>query len=845
MTSMNPDPLFAVPGELRDRRAAVLVRQSSRTQQENNVGSGLVQIQQVTFLEALGWPADRIDVIDARGESGSAGAKRPRFERLLADVAAGRYGIVTVGRSDRLGRNDVDSSRFLEAAAHTHTLVAVSGRIYNPAADADSMLLGMLSKYSEYENRARIRWMMAARWALAKILSFRIRLPTGLVWADPLDPAYRERLEEAGLLHWVEDMDRHHEVSRLEGRSLHILPFPDADVVRATQLALRWVLETGDLMAVLDRITATGEEAKRWGWPRPGCVPVLRSSRFDPSQKPVWSNLHRREQYVRLKQWLLNPALFGAYRYKAPALAKLTLGAEAASFAIRVEGAFPSYADPEDERRIRRIVSEVKRGWKRGAYNGPRRHALDVLRCAERVEDGSRCGRKMTAMYNSETEYGYYGQPCVARGHGVPHVQGSIDQSVLTIVQEVFDRESIGRAIRALEADAGANLARSRQVQKEIAQLEQKIEDASSLEMQALRDKNLRNQRHWERKREEFVDRKEELEAQFETLRAAEERLRRLGSDDIERVRDLAGALPELLERARRSNPDALREVVRELVEAVHFRRISSFAYEIDVEFPAGERVRRTVWTRNFVCTQPARIWAYGRLVDGADAAVIANELNLAPPLNHRVPWDADRVRVAADVHVHCEPEPLRAGEGVTAAELAKAYGMAHNDFLAAAFQGYLGPAAYRDGDLLLWPTEPEMHFGLPETARRDVARKTGWPLDDTALLVELSREAGVSRETAKRRAEGESGVVRDANGIRFARRSEVVFDLAAAIRRAARISAPRYADRDPASWVPLPEVKARYPHMHHRQLLETFPHVRPGIGYLASRSIYLWVDDG
>ncbi len=221
---MSLEHIHGLPGHVRDRRAVVLIRQSNPYQKKEHTGSGRMQLDQATFLATLGWPADRIDIIDARGESGRAGARRPLFDRLLADVRAGKYGIVAVGRSDRLGRNDVDSALFLEAAASTRTLISVSGRIYNPSSDADSMMLGMLSKFAEYENKARIRWLMAARWAKAKALELPVLLPTGLIWADPQDPVYVERLTSAGLGEWLENLDQHRAICRVGGRALYILP---------------------------------------------------------------------------------------------------------------------------------------------------------------------------------------------------------------------------------------------------------------------------------------------------------------------------------------------------------------------------------------------------------------------------------------------------------------------------------------------------------------------------------------------------------------------------------------------------------------------------------------------
>jgi DNA invertase Pin-like site-specific DNA recombinase len=62
-----------------------------------------------TRATALGWPDDRVVVIDSdQGESGASAAWREGFRRLVTDVGLGRAGIVMGLEVSRLARNNAD-----------------------------------------------------------------------------------------------------------------------------------------------------------------------------------------------------------------------------------------------------------------------------------------------------------------------------------------------------------------------------------------------------------------------------------------------------------------------------------------------------------------------------------------------------------------------------------------------------------------------------------------------------------------------------------------------------------------------------------------------------------------
>ncbi len=89
------------------RNAYLYVRQSTLYQVTNNTESTRRQYDLRGRAVALGWPADRVIVIDVdQGHSGASAADREGFHRLVAEVWLGRAGIVLGLECSRLARNN-------------------------------------------------------------------------------------------------------------------------------------------------------------------------------------------------------------------------------------------------------------------------------------------------------------------------------------------------------------------------------------------------------------------------------------------------------------------------------------------------------------------------------------------------------------------------------------------------------------------------------------------------------------------------------------------------------------------------------------------------------------------
>ena len=100
------------------RNAYLYIRQSTLRQVFENTESTKRQYGLRQKAIALGWPEDRIVVIDNDlGQSGVSEADREGFQRLVTEVSLGRAGIVLGLEVSRLARNNTDWHRLLAAKA--------------------------------------------------------------------------------------------------------------------------------------------------------------------------------------------------------------------------------------------------------------------------------------------------------------------------------------------------------------------------------------------------------------------------------------------------------------------------------------------------------------------------------------------------------------------------------------------------------------------------------------------------------------------------------------------------------------------------------------------------------
>ena len=178
---MSDDATKVTPARLR-RDAYLYIRQSTLYQVINNTESTGRQYDLKHRAVALGWPEDKIHVIDIdQGRSGASAADRAGFQHLVAEVSLGRAGIVLGLECSRLARDSADWQQLVKICAHTDTLICDEDGLYDPAIFNDRVLLGMKGQISEFELhflRARMRGGILAK---ARRGELALALPVGLV----------------------------------------------------------------------------------------------------------------------------------------------------------------------------------------------------------------------------------------------------------------------------------------------------------------------------------------------------------------------------------------------------------------------------------------------------------------------------------------------------------------------------------------------------------------------------------------------------------------------------------------------------------------------------------------
>src|SRR3954452_7744222 len=134
------------------RNAYLYVRQSTLRQVFENTESTKRQYGLRQHAIALGWPGERIIVIDSDlGQSGASAVDREGFQQLVTEVGLGKAGIVLGLEVSRLARNSTDWHRLLEICALTDTLILDEDGVYDPSHFNDRLLLGLKGTMSEAE----------------------------------------------------------------------------------------------------------------------------------------------------------------------------------------------------------------------------------------------------------------------------------------------------------------------------------------------------------------------------------------------------------------------------------------------------------------------------------------------------------------------------------------------------------------------------------------------------------------------------------------------------------------------------------------------------------------------
>src|SRR6266568_2185754 len=134
----------------RERLAVVYVRQSTPQQVLDHQESTRLQYGLARRAEVLGWPAERVLVIDDDlGKSGASADGRVGFQRLVTEVSLDHVGLILGIEMSRLARSCADWYQLLEVCALFGTLLADLDGVYDPTQFNDRLVLGLKGTISE------------------------------------------------------------------------------------------------------------------------------------------------------------------------------------------------------------------------------------------------------------------------------------------------------------------------------------------------------------------------------------------------------------------------------------------------------------------------------------------------------------------------------------------------------------------------------------------------------------------------------------------------------------------------------------------------------------------------
>jgi DNA invertase Pin-like site-specific DNA recombinase len=167
------------------RWALVYIRQSTAAQVAVNRESTDRQYHLRERALQLGWPSERIKIIDEDlAHSGSGLVLRQGFTHLTSEVALGRAGLILSLEVSRVARNNADWYRLLDLCGVTDTLIGDEEGLYHPGLFNDRLLLGLKGTMAEAELhvlRARLDGGIRNKAARGEL---RRGLPVGLIWGE-------------------------------------------------------------------------------------------------------------------------------------------------------------------------------------------------------------------------------------------------------------------------------------------------------------------------------------------------------------------------------------------------------------------------------------------------------------------------------------------------------------------------------------------------------------------------------------------------------------------------------------------------------------------------------------
>jgi DNA invertase Pin-like site-specific DNA recombinase len=549
----NSDPSNKVLAMHLERCAYVYVRQSSYYQVEHNLESQRRQYNMRKWASELGWPEERIIVVDEdQGRSGSVAGMRSGFEQLASAVGREEVGIVLSLEASRLARNSPDWHHLIYVCRWTQTLLGDEHGIYDPADGNDRMVLGIRGQMSEMELETSIHRMVEGRNTKA----LRGELMT-------IPPAGYE-VDELEQLVMTSDEKVQHAIRTV---------FSKFDELGTARQVFLWWLDNG------------------LKFPVRRCTP-----RIHPV---IWAPV----KYQHILSILNHPIYAGAYAFGRsqtvreidpddPRRLKVRIRrVQNDKWLVLIKDHHPAYISYEKYLKNRAriegnaiMVSNNKKETKGAAREG-RALLQGLVRCGK-------CGRRMIVSYGgsrpSKRGSGTPQYRCGAtrrnqRGNDCQIIGGrQIDRVVVQAFLEATSPAGIEAAVLADEALQKENDALERYYELEVERAEYEAKRAER-QYNATEPENRLVARELERRWNARLQEVEEVRTRW---RNAQEKRRPLSSQEIERARQLGGDLEAVWSSEATKNQDRKR-LLRCAIEEVQLSREEE-RYRIRIVWKGG-----------------------------------------------------------------------------------------------------------------------------------------------------------------------------------------------------------------------------------------------------------------
>lgn len=511
----------------RAKLAYVYVRQSSPGQVRHHQESTELQYRLVERAVLLGWPRERVHVIDDDlGKSGASSRDRHGFQTLIAEVGLGKAGLVMSLDASRLARNNRDWHQLLELCSLFGVLIADGERLYDPGAYHDRLLLGLSGIMSEAElHQIKIRLHQGERQKAARG-ELRLPLPAGLIHNRDGSVTFNPDEE-------VQDRLR--------------LVFAKFRELRSAKAVMRY-LRRGNLL-----------------------LPV-RPLRGPAPHDVVW----RAADSARVIHILKNPAYAGAYVYgrrrpdplrRQPGSDRIgTVAVAPEDWSICLKDAHPAYVDWDEFMANQRQLADNIGRYDLGRPGAPRKgNALlqGIVSCG-------RCARRMCLRYSGpHGDYPVY--MCVAdhNSEGRPRCQEvralAVDAEVERLILAALMPDRIALAVAALgEIEEEARLIeRQWSLKRERARYDA---ERARRQYDAVEPENRLVARSLERVWEERLRRADQIEQEYNAWRR--EQAISISDSDRREILALGEDLPRLWHAATTTSADR-KQIARLVIKEV------------------------------------------------------------------------------------------------------------------------------------------------------------------------------------------------------------------------------------------------------------------------------------